>query len=100
MLGVLTEFEQARHAGITAAGGNPDDDRARLEQVRTIAERYEHHHRDAAELPVLIESLAEDLDLNDVRALRVAGASVVAITPEVIMRAADRGMKAPEIAGK
>ncbi|WP_146051127.1 hypothetical protein [Streptomyces noursei] len=100
MLGILTEFEQARHAEITAAGGNPDDDRDRLEYVRAIAKQYQHHHREAAELPVLIQSLAEDLDLNDVRALRVAGETAVALTPEVIMRAADRGMKAPEIAGK
>ncbi|WP_102924300.1 helix-turn-helix domain-containing protein [Streptomyces noursei] len=100
LFGILAEFEQARRAEIIAAGGNPDDDRDRLEYVRLIAEQYQHHHRNAAELPVLIQSLADDLDLEDVRALRVAGEAAVAITPEVIMRAADSGMKAPEIAGE
>ncbi|PJN40497.1 hypothetical protein CG747_12560 [Streptomyces sp. CB02959] len=97
MLAIFNEFEHNRRAEIIAAGGDPADDRDPLEYVRVIAEQYERH-QDPQERQAFINSVADDLDLDDVRALRVAGEAAVAATPELIMRNVGRGMKPPQIA--
>lgn len=97
VLAELEQFMRERRAEIIAAGGDPDeDDRDPLEAVRNIAADY---HADAADtLDDYLDRLADELTLDDVRALRVAGEAAVAATPRVIWAEADRGMKAPRIA--
>ncbi|MCX5161885.1 hypothetical protein OOK39_21860 [Streptomyces sp. NBC_00264] len=96
MIELMNTYERERRAEIIAAGGDPDEDRDPLEAVRDIAAGY---NADAADtLDDYLDRLADELTLDDVRALRVAGEAAVAATPRVIWAEADRGMKAPRIA--
>ncbi|MEU1815178.1 hypothetical protein ABZ543_08265 [Streptomyces roseifaciens] len=91
-------LQDYRRAVQTGTGGAYDGDRDRLELVRTIARQYEQHRADPQELRALLLSLADDLSVDDVRALRLAGDAAVAVTPEVVHRAGARGMHPQQIA--
>ncbi|MEV5673498.1 MULTISPECIES: hypothetical protein [Streptomyces] len=98
LLDIHHQYEQARRAEIIAAGGDPDEDRDPLEHVRWVADEYDQRRDDPAQLTAFLARLADELTLEDVRALRVAGEAAVAATSRVIGAEKDRGMKADRIA--
>ncbi|MFB7629903.1 hypothetical protein ACFC0M_02985 [Streptomyces sp. NPDC056149] len=101
MLQVIDAFDQyarERRAATVGAGDGADDGDDPLRHVRWIADNYESRCGDPEHLQAHLEQLANELGLHDVWALRVAGEAVVAATPVVILRAAQRGMRAPAIA--
>ncbi|MFK0292741.1 hypothetical protein ACIQU6_19985 [Streptomyces sp. NPDC090442] len=101
MLQVIEAFDQyAREcrAANTGAGDGAEEGDDPLRHVRWIADTYERRRGDPELLQAHLEELANELDLHDVWALRVAGEAVVAATPVVILHAARRGMRAPAIA--
>lgn len=63
-----------------------------------MADEYDQRRDDPAQLTAFLARLADELTLEDVRALRVAGEAAVAATSRVIGAEKDRGMKADRIA--
>ncbi|MFE6685165.1 hypothetical protein ACFVFQ_01690 [Streptomyces sp. NPDC057743] len=101
MLQVIDAFDQyarERRAATPGAGDGADESDDPLHHVRWIADNYESRCGDPEHLQAHLEQLANELDLRDVCALRIAGEAVVAATPAVILHAAQRGMRAPAIA--
>jgi hypothetical protein len=92
------QFERHHRAEIIAAGGDPDGDRDPLDQVRNIADDYTRHKDRPEALAEFLGLLADELDLADVHALRLAAEAAALITPRLIHEAADEGRKAPDIA--
>lgn len=92
----VEEYERARRA----ANANHDQNPLDLDYVRWIADNYgaSREGGGAEELTAFLDDLANELDLDEVRILRMAGEAAVAVTPRVIGGAADRGMKPPRIA--
>ncbi|WP_053913670.1 helix-turn-helix domain-containing protein [Streptomyces sp. TP-A0875] len=89
LLAEFERFERERRAEIIARGGNPDeDDRDPLEWVYTVAEQYSHHGDNPTEQGALLDSLADELTLDDARAIRLAAEVVAKATPRIVERAA------------
>lgn len=92
----VEEYERARRAVDANHDHNAPLD---LDYVRWIADNYGASREEGAEeLTSFLEDLANELGLDEVRILRMAGEAAVAVTPRVIEGAADRGMKPPRIA--
>jgi AraC-like DNA-binding protein len=89
MLAAMAQFEHERHAEILAAGGDPDEDRDALEYVRWIADGYEQNRDNAKRRLEHLNQLANELSLDDARALRIAAEAVKKATPQIIRIAAD-----------
>jgi hypothetical protein len=101
MFALFERFEQERRAEIRAAGGNRDEaDAQPLDPgyLRWIADEYERN--DATSRERLLDLLGDDLDLDDIRILRLAGEAAVAATPRAIKAARGRGMEPPQIAAE
>ncbi|MEW1656666.1 MULTISPECIES: hypothetical protein [unclassified Streptomyces] len=98
VIDAFDQYARDRRAAIIEAGGNPDESDDPLGHVRWIAENYEKRRHDPELLQTHLDRLADELELYDVRVLRVAGEAAVAATPAVILQAAHRGMRAPAIA--
>ncbi|MGW7514798.1 hypothetical protein ACWGJ2_04320 [Streptomyces sp. NPDC054796] len=94
MLELLVQHEREVVARRALAGDPNPTDADPLAYVHLIAEDYAKPETRAA----LLDELADELDLDDVRVLRIAGEAAKAATPRVIMAAADRGMSPPRIA--
>ncbi|MEU3102942.1 hypothetical protein [Streptomyces griseoflavus] len=69
--------------------------------LRSVADAYRDATRPdpRGDLDSLLDDLAAELDLFDIRTLRLAGEAAVAATPRAIKAARDRGMKPGPIAG-
>ncbi|MEV6073973.1 hypothetical protein AB0L80_02480 [Streptomyces sp. NPDC052069] len=101
MLEIMNDFEQARRAEIIAAGGDPDEDRDPLEHVKWLADRYVESRDSPQDLERYLRGIANELTLEDARALRMAGEAVTKATPRLVRLAADEdGTDAPEIAAE
>ncbi|MFF7234417.1 hypothetical protein [Streptomyces sioyaensis] len=90
----------ADHVGapaVHARTGDPNPtDTDPLDAVRDIAAGYAADGADTRD--DYLDRLADELTLDDVRALRIAGEAAVAATPRVIWAESDRGKKPPRIA--
>ncbi|EFL21883.1 hypothetical protein SSOG_01595 [Streptomyces himastatinicus ATCC 53653] len=96
--GIFAAVEEYKRAK-RAADANHDQNTLDLDYVRWIADNYGASREDGSEeLTSFLEELANELDLDEVRILRMAGEAAVAVTPRVIEGAAERGMKPPRIA--
>lgn len=96
LFGVLEEYERQRVAERALAGDPNPTDADPLEYVYEIAERYAPREG----RPGYLAQLADELTLDDVRALRLAGEAAKAATPLVVMAEVARGKEAPQIAGE
>jgi hypothetical protein len=96
MLALVERFEQERRAEIRAAGSDRDEDDAQpLDPgyLRWIADEYERTRDNDAGRERLLDLLADELALADIRILRLAAEAAVAATPRAIKAAKGRGMK-------
>ncbi|MER6196751.1 hypothetical protein ABT234_05140 [Streptomyces sp. NPDC001586] len=103
MRAVFEEYEQEQRAEIRAAGGGPDD----LDELEPLTRDYLVHiaraHRNAtraggAALDGLLDQIALDLDLYDVRAMRGAWAAITDAMPRIAYAARQDGKSPDEIA--
>ncbi|MFI0736428.1 hypothetical protein ACH4S9_46775 [Streptomyces sp. NPDC021225] len=95
---LLAEVIQQHRDRATADDGRGDPfTRANL---RNLANAYRDATRPdpRGDLDRLLDGLAAELDLFDIRALRLAGEAAVAATPRAIKAARDRGMRPGPIA--
>ncbi|MFE0877299.1 hypothetical protein ACFW4X_20990 [Streptomyces smyrnaeus] len=92
LLDLVIRHERETIAARALAGDPNPTDADPLEWVKDIAAAYT---ADAADT---LDRLADQLTLDDVRALRIAGEAAQAVTPRVVMAEADRGKKPPRIA--
>lgn len=98
VLDLLNRHEREQAAARAANGDSNPYDLDPLEPVHDLANYYAEHRDDEAALAAFYDQLAAELDLADIRALRLAGEAVVAATPRAIKAARDHGMKPPRIA--
>jgi len=100
MLDVFNKHERETAAARAAAGDPNPYDLDPFEPVHDLANYYAEHRDDPAKVAEFHDQLADELDLADIRALRLAGEAAVAATPRVIRQAKDRGMKPDRIAAE
>ncbi|MFE7782052.1 hypothetical protein [Streptomyces nigrescens] len=94
VLNLIIEHERQTVAARALAGDPNPTDADHLEYVQEIAEHYAQRDQ----RPGYLDQLADELTLDDVRTLRLAGEAAQAVTPRVIMAEADRGKNPPRIA--
>lgn len=101
LLAEIIQHERDTAARRAAEGDTNPYDLDDLEYVRDLADRYAKRGTDPERITATLDSLTDELDLADVRALRVAAEAAAEITPRLIRLAADvHGMKAPIIAAE
>jgi hypothetical protein len=98
MLDLLTQHEREQAAARAANGDTNPYDLDPFEPVHDLANYYAEHRVDPDKIAEFYDQLADELDLADIRALRLAGEAAVAATPRAIKAHRDRGMKPPKIA--
>lgn len=98
MLTLMNEFERDRRAEIIAAGGDPDEDRDPFEYTRLIADRWAETERDPERRAALVDELARDLALDEIRAIRLMAEAAAAVTPRLIYEDIDEGMSVAQVA--
>ncbi|MFC8925237.1 hypothetical protein ACFT43_05055 [Streptomyces albidoflavus] len=96
VLGIFEEYERRRVAERALAGDPNPTDADPLEYVYEIARHYDQREQ----RPDYVATLADELTLDDVRSLRLAGEAAKAATPFVIVAENDRGMEVPQIASE
>ncbi|KAA6215133.1 hypothetical protein CP973_00240 [Streptomyces albofaciens JCM 4342] len=90
----MDQYERESAAARALAGDPNPTDADPLEYVQEIAEHYAQRDQ----RPGYVNQLADELSLDDVRTLRLAGEAAQAATPRVIMREANRGKHPRQIA--
>ncbi|MBZ6258144.1 hypothetical protein KVH22_21750 [Streptomyces olivaceus] len=96
---LLAQYERERIAERALAGDPNPTDTDPLAWVYAVAEQYSHHGDNPTEQSALLDSLADELTLNDARAIRLAAEIVAKATPRLIYLAAEKDKKtAPTIA--
>ncbi|MFE0762606.1 hypothetical protein [Streptomyces smyrnaeus] len=96
LLDLVIRHERETIAARALAGDPNPTDADPLEYVKDIAAAFTADAVDT--LDGYLDRLADQLTLDDVRALRVAGEAAQAVTPRVVVAEADRGKKPPRIA--
>ncbi|MEU1020242.1 hypothetical protein [Streptomyces sp. NPDC005898] len=96
LLDLITEHERQVVAERALAGDPNPTDADPLEYVYEIAE----HYAQSEGRPGYLAQLADELTLDDVRALRLAGEAAKAATPLVVLAESSRGKEVPQIAGE
>lgn len=96
LLNLITEHERQVVAERALAGDPNPTDADPLEYVYEIAEHYAQREQ----RPGYLAQLADELTLDAVRALRLAGEAAKAATPLVVMAEVDQGKEVPQIAGE
>ncbi|MDJ1136230.1 hypothetical protein [Streptomyces iconiensis] len=94
MYALFDEYDRETVAARALAGDPNPTDADALEYVYEIAERYAQRDK----RPGYLDQLADELSLDAVRALRLAGEAAQAVTPRVIVEEAARGKTPPRIA--
>lgn len=108
MFALFEEFEEERRAEVTAAGGDPDDDgwddalsRSNLVSVARAHRNASRRHRaEAGDLDRLLDDLADEFDLYDVRIIRGVAAALADAMPRIAYKHREQGMSPDEIARK
>ncbi|MBP0456238.1 hypothetical protein [Streptomyces montanisoli] len=90
----------ADHAAVEAPRSSvPGGDTLGRMNLQPLARTYRNAQRSqSGRLDPLLDKLAADFELADIRTLRLAAEAAVAATPRAIKAARARGMKAPQIA--
>ncbi|MEU7046055.1 hypothetical protein AB0A77_34065 [Streptomyces varsoviensis] len=96
MLALITEHERETIAARALAGDPNPTDADPLEYPHEIAE----HYAQLDQRPGYLDQLANELSLDDVRTLRLAGEAAQAVTPRVVVAEADRGKHPRQIAAE
>jgi hypothetical protein len=110
IFGLVEEFEQERRAEIVAAGGTPEDadddgwgdtlSRSNLVSVaRAHRNATQPHRAKEGDLDRLLDDLADEFDLADVRIIRGVAAALADAMPRIAHKARER-MSPDEIAQK
>ncbi|MGJ5826739.1 hypothetical protein [Streptomyces ossamyceticus] len=94
LFALITEHERQIVADRALAGDPNPTDADPLAYVYEIAEHYAQREQRTSYLA----QLADELTLDDVRALRLAGEAAKAATPLVVMAETNRGKDVPQIA--
>ncbi|MEU0719062.1 hypothetical protein ABZ498_18025 [Streptomyces lavendulocolor] len=111
MLSEFERFEQARRAEIIAAGGTAEDadddgwgDTFSRDNLRSIARAHRNatqpHRAKEGDLDRLLDDLANEFDLYDVRIIRGVAAALADAMPRIAHKHREQGMSPDEIARK
>lgn len=111
MYALFEEFEQERRAEIIAAGGSPEDadddgwgdtlSRSNLVSVaRAHRNATQPHRAKEGDLDRLLDDLADEFDLADVRIIRGVAAALADAMPRIAHKHREGGMSPDEIAQK
>ncbi|MFE7017720.1 hypothetical protein ACFVAQ_46020 [Streptomyces sp. NPDC057651] len=100
MLAIMDEYERETIAARALAGDPNPTDADPLEYVRDLANAYRDATRPdpRGDVDHLLDDLAAECNLTEIRALRLAGEAAVAATPRAIRAARARGTTPPQIA--
>lgn len=97
IMDLITQHQRETVAARALAGDPNPTDADPLEYVRELAEEYGAARNDPEALRAFLARLRDELSLDEVRVLRIAGEAATAATPRMIEDAADRGMKPARI---
>ncbi|MBI0300347.1 hypothetical protein JBE04_39310 [Streptomyces sp. PRKS01-29] len=102
MLGLINEYERERAAARTAQGDTNPYDLAPWEDAHALTNEYEaaRASKDPGALDRFLDNLADDFHLDDVRAVRMAGAAVQAAMGRIALAARVKGMSPDQIAAE
>ncbi|MYY08816.1 hypothetical protein GT204_07840 [Streptomyces sp. SID4919] len=100
MLDLVLQHERETIAARALAGDPNPTDSDPLEWVYTISTQWEQHRGDPDARAAHLDKLADELTLDDIRALRIAGETAQAVTPRVVLAEADHGKSVAQIAGE
>lgn len=100
MMNLFNKFERETAAARAAEGNTNPYDLDPYQDVHDLAEQYEQAKTDPALFERFLDHLAEDLDLDDVKALRTAAAAVAEAMGRIALAARKRGMSPDRIANE
>ncbi|MFI5883528.1 hypothetical protein [Streptomyces sp. NPDC051554] len=103
MMNLFNKFECETAAARAAEGDTNPYDLAPYQDVHDLAEQYEDaraNTSEPADLERFLDNLAEDLDLDDVRALRTAAAAVAEAMGRIALAAREKNMSPDRIAAE
>ncbi|WIC89768.1 serine homologous recombinase [Streptomyces phage SoJo] len=103
MMNLFNKYERETAAARAAQGDTNPYDLAPYQDVHDLAEQYEQARANTskpADLERFLDNLAEDLDLEDVRALRTAAAAVADAMGRIALAAREKGMSPDRIAAE
>lgn len=100
IMGLIVQHERETVAARALAGDPNPTDADELDYVRDLAEQYDRARDDPEAMRAFLARFRDELSLDDVRVLRIAGEAATAATPHMIEDAADRGMKPKRIAAE
>lgn len=102
MLGLFNQYEREQAAARAAQGDPNPYDLAPWEDAHGLTNEYEaaRDSDDPRALDQFLDNLAEDFHLEDVRALRTAGAAVQAAMGRIALAAREKGMGPDRIAAE
>ncbi|WP_432155539.1 hypothetical protein [Streptomyces sp. bgisy153] len=102
MLGLINEYERERAAARAAQGDTNPYDLAPWEDAHGLTNEYEaaRASKDPGALDQFLDNLADDFHLDDVRALRMAGAAVQAAMGRIALAHREKGMSPDQIAAE
>lgn len=97
VLSLIVEHERKTVAARALAGDPNPTDADPLDYLHWIADEYARHKNSPDDLNAFLDRLADELTLDDVRALRKVGEAATAVTPRVILAADTEGIEQDEI---
>lgn len=102
MLSEFDRYERERAAERAAQGDTNPYDLAPWEDAHALTNEYEaaRASKDPGALDQFLDNLADDFHLDDVRALRMAGAAVQAAMGRIALAHRERGMSPDQIAAE
>jgi hypothetical protein len=110
MIDLFEKFEQERRAEIIAAGGTPEDaddgwgDTLSRSNLVSVARAHRNatrpHRTEQGDLDRLLDDLADEFSLTDVRIVRGVAAALADAMPRIAHKHREQGMSPDEIARK
>jgi hypothetical protein len=101
MMNLFNNYEREQAAARAADGDTNPYDLAPYSDVHDLAEQFEHAREgDPADLDRFLDYLADDLDLDDVKALRTAAAAVAEAMGRIALAAREKNMSPDRIAAE
>ncbi|MGW5673953.1 hypothetical protein ACWEV4_02480 [Streptomyces sp. NPDC003860] len=106
VVALFDEFEREVRAEVAAVGGDPDnpgwDDALSRSNLVSVARAHRNatqaRHAQRGDLDRLLDDLADEFDLADVRIVRGVAAALADAMPRIAYKARERSMSADEIA--
>ncbi|MBK6018524.1 hypothetical protein [Streptomyces sp. MBT53] len=103
MMSLFNKFERETAAARAAEGDTNPYDLAPYQDVHDLAGQYDDaraNTSEPADLERFLDNLAEDFDLDDVKALRTAAAAVAEAMGRIALAAREKGMSPDRIAAE